>query len=61
MILRYVISAVLALVGLLFIGQGLGYVGGSVMSGQPIYALLGAVLVVAGGALAWSTRRSPTS
>jgi len=36
-------------------------IGGSIMSGQPIYAVLGAVLVVAGGVLAWLTRRSASS
>jgi hypothetical protein len=55
--LRYAIAAVLVLVGLLWIGQGLGFIGGSFMSQQPVFAVLGAVLVVVGGALAWTTRR----
>ena len=57
-VLRYIVAAVLAAVGLVWIGQGLGYIGGSGMSGQPIFAVIGAVLVVAGAALAWTTRRS---
>jgi hypothetical protein len=60
MLIRYVIAAVLVLVGLLFIGQGLGYIPGSVMTGQPVYALVGAALVVVGGAIAWKARRSPS-
>jgi MYXO-CTERM domain-containing protein len=52
---------VLVLVGLVWIGQGLGMISGSSMSGQPIFAVLGAVLIVLGGALAWRTRSpSPT-
>ncbi len=56
-IARYVLSAVLVLVGLVWIGQGVGLIGGSGMSGQPIFAVLGAVLIAGGAALAWSTRR----
>ncbi len=58
MMARYVAAGALVLVGLIFIGQGLGYIGGSGMTGQPFWAVVGAVLVVAGGALAWMTRRS---
>jgi len=57
-IARYVVAAVLILVGLLWIGQGLGMISGSGMSGQTIFAILGAALVVGGAALAWHTRRS---
>jgi hypothetical protein len=57
-IVRYVIAVLLILVGLLWIGQGLGFVAGSGMSGQAIFAVLGAVLVVGGAVLAWATRRS---
>jgi hypothetical protein len=57
-VVRYVVAAALVVVGLVWIGQGLGYIGGSGMSGQPIFAVIGAVLVVAGAALAWTTRRS---
>ena len=58
-VVRYIVAALLALVGLIFIGQGLGYIGGSGMSNQPIWAVVGAVLVVGGAALAWTTRRAP--
>ena len=57
-IARYVASVVLIVVGLVWIGQGLGMIGGSSMSGQIIFAILGAALLVGGGALAWQTRRS---
>jgi len=55
---RYVIAGVLALVGVVWIGQGMGLIGGSFMSNQPVFAILGAALLLAGAALAWSTRRA---
>jgi hypothetical protein len=57
---RYVIAAVLVLAGLVWIGQGLGFIAGSAMSGQPLFALLGLALIAGGAALAWSTRRGAT-
>ncbi len=56
--LRYLVAVVLVLIGLVWIGQGLGYISGSGMSGQSIFALIGAVLVVGGAALAWRTRQA---
>ena len=61
MIARYLIAAALVLVGLIFIGQGLGYIKGSGMTDQPVWAIVGAVMVVGGGVMAWMTRRSPAS
>jgi hypothetical protein len=54
---RYLLAAVLLLVGLIFIGQGLGYIPGSSMTGQPFWAVVGAVMVFIGGVLAWRTYR----
>lgn len=42
---RLILALVLALVGLVWIGQGLGFIGGSVMTGDPFWAVVGAVLV----------------
>ena len=42
---RLAIAALLALVGVVWIGQGLGLIGGSFMSGSPVWAIVGAVLV----------------
>jgi hypothetical protein len=45
---RLVVAAVLLLVGVLWIGQGTGTVGGSAMSGQSMWAFVGVVLIVGG-------------
>jgi len=56
--LRIAIAIVLLLVGLAWIGQGTGLVGGSAMSNQSFWALIGAMLVLAAAGVAWSARRS---
>ena len=47
---RLVLAAVLALVGLVWIGQGLGFIGGSFMTGSLLWAAIGTALL-AGAAL----------
>lgn len=46
-----VIGAIVGLVGLVWIGQGIGAIGGSGMTGMPVFAVLGAVLVIAAGVI----------
>ncbi|MBM6405434.1 hypothetical protein JQN72_14405 [Phycicoccus sp. CSK15P-2] len=46
-----VLGVVCVLVGLLWTGQGLGYVGGSPMTGVTLWAVVGPVVVLAGVAL----------
>jgi hypothetical protein len=48
---RLVIAAVIALVGLVWLGQGLGYIPGSFMSGSQFWATVGTVLLVVAVAL----------
>jgi hypothetical protein len=55
--LRIGISIMMALVGLVWIGQGIGLVGGSAMSGQSVWAAVGIVLVVGAAGVAWTARR----
>ncbi len=43
---RLVVALILALVGLVWIGQGAGLIGGSVMTGSPFWAVVGVILVV---------------
>jgi hypothetical protein len=55
---RYAVAAVIALVGAIFIGQGLGYVGGSRMTNDPFWAAVGAVMIVVAVVLAFMTWRA---
>jgi hypothetical protein len=54
---RLVGAVLMFLVGLIFTGQGLGYVGGSAMSGSSFWAGVGAILIVAAVGLAIVERR----
>jgi len=47
---------VLVLAGVVFFFQGIGVLGGSFMSGRTKWAIIGAVLVVAGGGLLAAAR-----
>ena len=47
-IVLVVIGVAAALVGLVFTLQGLGYVGGSFMSGAAVWAVIGPLIVLAG-------------
>ena len=58
--LRVILGVLLVLVGALWTLQGLGYVGGSVMSGVTLWAVIGPVVAVVGLGLALSRpRRRP--
>jgi len=56
-----VIGAVLALLGLLWILQGLDVIGGSGMSGHAIWAVIGIVIGAAGVFLVVRTLRTPST
>jgi len=45
---RVVIGVVLCLVGALWFGQGVGWVGGSFMSGQAVWAVIGVIAILFG-------------
>ena len=55
---RLVTIGLLVLVGLVFLGQGVGMIGGSFMTGQSIWAAIGAVLLGVALALLTLGRRS---
>jgi hypothetical protein len=50
---RLVIALVVALVGLVWLGQGTGLIAGSAMSGTTFWAVVGAALLVVAGAIAY--------
>lgn len=51
-------GAVLVLLGLLWIGQGLNVVRGSGMSGHSIFAIIGLLVALAGIILLWGLTRT---
>ena len=54
------VGVVAVLIGLLWVGQGLGYIGGSVMSGERQWFYIGLVVAVVGVVLlVRSLRRGP--
>jgi hypothetical protein len=56
---RWIIAAVLLLLGAIWIGQGLGIFRGSgFMDGDTRWALIGAVLAVIGIAIGWTALRA---
>jgi hypothetical protein len=56
---RVALAVVLLLVGLVWIGQGAGLIGGSVMTGSSFWLYVGVVLVVLAAAIAWTARPKP--
>lgn len=51
------IGVLLVLLGAIWTGQGLGYIGGSFMTGNLFWAVVGPVVAVAGGLLAYRGSR----
>jgi hypothetical protein len=45
---RVVAGVVLCIVGAVWFGQGVGWIGGSFMSGEAMWAVIGAVAIVFG-------------
>jgi hypothetical protein len=55
---RMVVALVVGAVGLIFFGQGLGWIPGSYMTGDPTWAVVGAAMVVIAAVLFWRGRRT---
>ena len=55
---RVVIGVVLCLVGALWFGQGVGWFGGSFMSGQAVWAVIGVIAILFGITLLRGSRRT---
>jgi hypothetical protein len=55
---RRILGALLFLTGVVWIGQGLGWIAGSFMTGSTFWAVTGAVCVIVGlGLLGWPWRQ----
>lgn len=52
-----VVGVLMVLVGLLWTGQGLGWIGGSAMTGETLWAVVGPVLALAGAGVLVAARR----
>lgn len=50
-------AILLLLMGLVWLGQGLGFIPGSFMTGQLMWAIIGAILIALAAWLLWSTFR----
>ena len=53
-----VLGVLLVLVGAVWTLQGMGVIGGSVMSGKPLWAVVGPLVAIAGAVLAWRSLRA---
>jgi hypothetical protein len=54
---RNIVGVLLVLVGLVWLGQGVGLIQGSFMTGEAQWALIGLVCLVLGGLLLFTTNR----
>jgi hypothetical protein len=58
--LRYlllIVGGLMVLVGIVWLLQGVGFLPGSFMTGQPFWAVMGAISLVVGGVLVFSGLR----
>jgi hypothetical protein len=56
LMLRRVLGVVCCVVGAVWVGQGVGWIGGSFMTGEAVWAVIGAVAILIGVALLRSPR-----
>ena len=54
---RLVLGALCVLVGVIWVGQGVGLIGGSFMTGEAIWAVIGAAAILLGVVLVRGARR----
>jgi hypothetical protein len=55
---KLIAGVLVGLLGIVWLGQGVGLIRGSFMTGQAMWAIIGAVLIVFAVWLLWSTFRS---
>ena len=52
-----ILGGLLCLVGVIWFGQGVGLIGGSFMTGEAVWAVIGAIAILFGAALIRSSGR----
>ena len=57
---RRIIGAVLCLIGIVWIGQGIGWIEGSFMTGEAFWAVMGALSLLFGIVILRGPRREPS-
>ena len=55
---RLVAGVVLVVIGAVWFGQGIGAIGGSFMTGEVLWAVIGVIAMFLGGSLVAGARRS---
>lgn len=55
---RIILGGILCLVGVVWLGQGIGVIGGSFMTGEALWAVIGAVCLFFGVMLLRGARRA---
>ncbi len=55
---KMAVAPLIGAVGLIFLGQGIGWIPGSYMTGDPTWAVVGSVMVVIAAVLLWRGRRA---
>ncbi|MBI1255959.1 MAG: hypothetical protein GC204_00670 [Chloroflexi bacterium] len=56
-LVRNVVGVLLLLIGLVWLGQGVGLIQGSFMTGEAQWALIGIVCIILGGGVLYLTNR----
>jgi hypothetical protein len=54
---RSIVGVILCIVGGIWFGQGVGWIGGSFMSGEAVWAVIGAIAIAFGVTLLRAPRR----
>jgi hypothetical protein len=56
---RLTLGGLCVIVGVIWVGQGVGVIGGSFMTGEAVWAVIGAVAMLLGAVLVRGARRRP--
>ncbi|HEX5316643.1 MAG TPA: hypothetical protein VFX22_08330 [Candidatus Kapabacteria bacterium] len=60
-IILFVIAILIALVGIVWLGQGIGLIRGSFMTGEARWAIIGGIMIVVAAGIFWFALRRPSN